>query len=190
MIARTQCGMEHMDSPVNGYWFCFPVLVMGVCLGSQCTCVDPASTSDGGPVSGDAATDAGSDRTEASLGDGGAPCVVKPLLGAMRSIPRGTFLIGAPLTEFGRGPFDQDQVQVTLTHAFEIGATELTQAEWVSMCTDNPSDKNGCLDPGCPVTWVTWFDAVAWLNNRICLAALDRAPSAGRLRRSRRPSPN
>ncbi|CAN5593851.1 SUMF1/EgtB/PvdO family nonheme iron enzyme [soil metagenome] len=91
------------------------------------------------------------------------------MTGDLRPIAAGTFVMGAPDGEFGKPPYDQNQVQVTLTHAFELGATEVTQSEWESLCVADPSgiDKTGvedCIGPTCPVGGVTWFDAIAWLN--------------------------
>lgn len=141
--------------------------VLCVGIGTQCTC---SSTPDLQAI--DAAAESLQDGLVEASWDrslDAAPCVPQAPIVQMKAIGPGTFFVGSPLTEFGRGPYDQDQVQVTLTHPFELGATELTQSEWVSLCVPNPSGKDGpltedCMDPDCPVGGVTWFDAVAWLN--------------------------
>lgn len=142
------------------------IFALLILIASQCGSFPTSGSLDSGlDAQADKISEAGSPDIEAD----GALCVASPKVGSLRPIPAGTFLVGSPLTEWGRGPFDQDQVQVSLTHPIEIGATELTQAEWTSLCVTNPSgkDKAGvedCLDPDCPVGGVTWFDAVGWLN--------------------------
>jgi formylglycine-generating enzyme required for sulfatase activity len=85
-------------------------------------------------------------------------------------IPSGSFTMGSPADESScRAAFSEDQVQVTLTHAFSIQQFELTQKEWTSLGFKNPSGlmKDGtgdCADPECPVGNVTWFEAVAFAN--------------------------
>lgn len=143
-----------------------PALAACLSVASQCN-------GEGSVAALDASRDSISDP-QAERGDVGADgkagsCTPTPVLDPVVVIPGGSFLVGSPETEFGRGPFDQDQVTVTLTHSFELGRTELTQREWTSFCAHNPSGKDeegteDCLQPECPVGGVTWFDAVAWLN--------------------------
>ena len=146
------------------YWLGLTIVLAVAWSASECSDGTSTPSVDGGIL------DARLDRVSDDGGDGPSPdtgtCVPKSILKSLVPIPAGTFLVGSPVSEWGRPPFDQDQVQVTLTHAIELGATELTQAEWVSMCAANPSDKNGqdCSRSDCPVGGVNWFDAVAWLN--------------------------
>lgn len=82
--------------------------------------------------------------------------------------------MGSPPCEFGRGLFDEDQVQVTLTRDFEIQQTEMTQAQWVALGFPNPSNQldgggkedpyGACLEPTCPVGNVTLEEAMAAAN--------------------------
>src|SRR5690606_11388806 len=58
------------------------------------------------------------------------PEVVEDCEGDFCRIPPGCFIMGAPPEEFGRALRDSDQVQVTLTHAFWMGRTEVTRAQW------------------------------------------------------------
>lgn len=91
-------------------------------------------------------------------------------------IPAGTFIMGSPEDERGRAA-DETQHQVTLTRSFYLQRTEVTWAQWNEVrnwaidhgYTDLPTgqkgshgdDRNSDQDP---VTYVSWYDAVKWLN--------------------------
>lgn len=95
-------------------------------------------------------------------------------------VEAGSFVMGSPPTEWGRGLKDEEQVQVTLTYPFEVSRYETTQADWTALCVDNPSyidarDHNGDgagdgTDPRCPVGNVTWYEALEF-SNRLSVAA-------------------
>jgi formylglycine-generating enzyme required for sulfatase activity len=74
----------------------------------------------------------------------------------------GTFMMGSPTDEPLR---EDDEVlhQVTLTRAFWLKATEVTQSEWQATIGANPSFFKGC-GGDCPVESITWFDMVAFAN--------------------------
>jgi formylglycine-generating enzyme required for sulfatase activity len=77
-------------------------------------------------------------------------------------IQPGTFQMGSPLM------FGLDVHTVTLTHAFLIQKTELTQAEWVAVMGSNPSFFNDC-GAACPVENVSYENVQAFvvrLNER------------------------
>ena len=92
-------------------------------------------------------------------------------------IRAGTFQMGSPSTESYR---DSDEIlhTVTLTHDFQMQATEVTQAQWFKVMGNNPSnykkyedcpsdhvDKNGVsLCPNLPVETVSWNDAQAFIG--------------------------
>jgi formylglycine-generating enzyme required for sulfatase activity len=78
-------------------------------------------------------------------------------------IPAGTFMMGAPESESVLG-YDEHQHQVTISKAFYMQTTEVTQGQWKAvMGTEpwkgNPLAKEG---PNYPATFVTWNDAVAY----------------------------
>ena len=82
-------------------------------------------------------------------------------------IPPGTFTMGSPRDEHRR---DSDEVlhKVTLTEAFYMQTTEVTQAQWETVMGDNPSHFDSC-DANCPVETVSWLDVqefIARLNAR------------------------
>ena len=88
-------------------------------------------------------------------------------------IPAGCFVMGSPTCQLNRGANNEAESQVTLTHAFEIGQHEVTQAEWSAAGMTNdarpPMPDAGvtygsCLEPECPATSFTWFDAVEFAN--------------------------
>ena len=64
------------------------------------------------------------------------------------------------------GPFaNYDEIPahaVTLTRAFALAATEVTQSQWQNLMGNNPSAFGGCTE--CPVEEVSWFEALAYCN--------------------------
>lgn len=73
----------------------------------------------------------------------------------------GTFTIGSPIGELGRGR-NESQHDVTLTHDFLIQATEVTQSQFEGAMGYNPSLHSDC--PDCPVEQVRWHEAAAYCN--------------------------
>jgi formylglycine-generating enzyme required for sulfatase activity len=70
-------------------------------------------------------------------------------------IPAGTFTMGSPEGETGRGK-DETPHEVTLTNSFWLGRTEVTQAQWEAVMGSNPSNFKG---DDLPVDYVSWDDA-------------------------------
>ncbi len=77
-------------------------------------------------------------------------------------IEPGTFTMGSPSGELGRYS-DETQHSVTLTRAFLLQQTEVTQAEWRALMGNNPSTFTACGD-SCPVETVNWYEALAYAN--------------------------
>jgi len=71
-------------------------------------------------------------------------------------IPAGSFMMGSPPDEPGRGD-DERQHRVTLTKAFYMGVTEVTQRQWQQIMGKNPSHFQDC-GADCPVESVSWND--------------------------------
>ena len=78
------------------------------------------------------------------------------------TIPAGSFTMGSPADELGRGS-DEAQHTVTLTRSFEMKTTEVTQGEWQSLMGNNPSYFPAC-GANCPVETVNWYEVLAYAN--------------------------
>jgi len=77
-------------------------------------------------------------------------------------IPAGTFTMGSQADEPGRYSDEGPQHQVTLSQAFYMQTTEVTQAQWEAVMGTNPSYFSGC--PSCPVEEVSWNDAQLFIG--------------------------
>lgn len=84
-----------------------------------------------------------------------------------RYIPAGTFVMGSPMSEGGREPDassgKETQHSVTISRAFYMKTSEVTQAEWEALMGNNPSWHTNC--PNCPVDRINWHDTLAYANS-------------------------
>ena len=73
-------------------------------------------------------------------------------------VPAGTFTMGCSAsTQGGCGSNESPTHQVTLTNAFYMGKTEVTQAQWTAKMGSNPSAFSGYSDsPSRPVERLSW----------------------------------
>lgn len=78
----------------------------------------------------------------------------------MVPVPGGTFTMGSPENEEGRGN-DECPHSVTVS-GFSIGKYEVTQADWREVMGNNPSNFKNCDD--CPVENVSWDDIQEFLK--------------------------
>jgi formylglycine-generating enzyme required for sulfatase activity len=78
----------------------------------------------------------------------------------MVRIEGGTFTMGSPSNEAGRGGDEDPQHQVTLS-AFYMGKYEVTQAEYEAVMGTNPSYIRGS---NLPVERVNWYNVVEFCN--------------------------
>ena len=75
----------------------------------------------------------------------------------MLLIPGGTFMMGCSPGDAECGGDESPAHQVTLTNAFYMGKTEVTQAQWQAKMGGNPSYFQGQADsPSRPVEQVSW----------------------------------
>lgn len=131
----------------------------------------------------DAPSAAGLDRATLAIGDasiqllGSSRAVIAPRDGGISPdaeappplagfvfIPAGQFVMGSPEGEAGRFP-DEPEHTVTITRAFWLKETPVTQVEWRDLMGTDTSSFADCGDD-CPVERVTWNDAVAYVNVR------------------------
>ena len=77
-------------------------------------------------------------------------------------IKPGTFMMGSPSSEPGRGS-DERQHRVTLTNGWYMQTTEVTQGQWRAIMGSNPSYFKNCGDD-CPVEQVSWNDVQAFIR--------------------------
>ena len=91
----------------------------------------------------------------------GAPA--RALRPALIELPGGTFLMGSPPTEPNRDANTEPQRQVTVS-PFQICQTEVTQGQWEAVMGSNPSECFYGCGAALPVQNVTWYDAIAYLN--------------------------
>jgi formylglycine-generating enzyme required for sulfatase activity len=84
-----------------------------------------------------------------------------PPAGWVRVEP-GTFVMGSLSKEPGHAENEQAH-NVTITYPFLVSAYEVTQKEWEEITYRRPTAFTGC-GPTCPVTEVSWFDAVEFAN--------------------------
>ncbi len=61
-----------------------------------------------------------------------------------------------------RAAYMENESPVTLTHAFVMAETEITQAPWQALAYPNPSQEP--KDPEKPATFISFFEAAAWCN--------------------------
>ncbi len=80
---------------------------------------------------------------------------------AMAAVCPGTFTMGSPAGEVGRGD-DEQRHQVTVSRAFEISVYEVSQAQFEQLMVYQPSHWPGCLH--CPVESVSWHQAAQYTN--------------------------
>jgi formylglycine-generating enzyme required for sulfatase activity len=81
-------------------------------------------------------------------------------------IPAGTFLMGSPETEEGRAG-DETQHKVTISKAFYMQTTEVTQGQWMAVMGTEPwlkwlGQRHVKEGPNYPAFAVTWTDAIAY----------------------------
>ena len=96
---------------------------------------------------------------------GTSPLVVNG--GTLRfvSIPRGTFMMGCTPGDGECSEDEKARKEVTVP-AFQMSATEVTQAFWEATMGENPSDFNGAQQPVENVSWQDATKFVARLNQR------------------------
>lgn len=100
------------------------------------------------------------------------PGVVEDCSAGLCRIASGCFIMGAPRAQLGAARYNDRQIQVTLTRPFLMGQTEVTNAQWQTTTgwelpqSRGVVGKKRCLDADCPVSDISFFDAVEFVNQR------------------------
>ena len=84
----------------------------------------------------------------------------------MVPIPAGTFIMGSPTSEEGRAD-DETQHEVTISKAFYMGATEVTQGQWEVVMGFSPSRFEGRYLPVETVSWEECQRFISKLNAKV-----------------------
>ncbi len=94
----------------------------------------------------------------------------EPTLCDMAYIPAGTFQMG-DIT--GNGPWDDEHPvhEVTISHAYLIGRTEVTQGQWRTVMGGSPAFHKG--NDNLPVEMVSSYDAMVFCNSLSVLEGLE-----------------
>jgi len=91
------------------------------------------------------------------------PSITNTIGMTLNGIPAGTFMMGSPESEPDRSE-NEHQHAITISKAFYIQTTEVTQGQWTAVMGTEPwkgraSVKEG---PNYAATYVSWDDAVAY----------------------------
>jgi formylglycine-generating enzyme required for sulfatase activity len=96
-------------------------------------------------------------------------------------IEPGTFTMGSPDTESGRGSDEGPQHEVTITQGFWLGKHEVTQGQWASVMGTTPWSGQSYVQEsaGNPAAYVSWDDLQGMLStlNAAADAAVYRLPT-------------
>lgn len=82
------------------------------------------------------------------------------------SIPSGTFTMGSPSSESGRGSTEGPQHEVTISEGFQLGKYEVTQGQWEAVMGTTPWVGQSYVreEPANPAVYVSWNDAQAFVQ--------------------------
>jgi formylglycine-generating enzyme required for sulfatase activity len=106
-------------------------------------------------TSGDKETSTNSDEKTDTVSDPGIEWI---------TIKGGTFVMGSPPDEYDR-KLNERAHTVTLTHDFEIAATEVTVSQWTALGFDEPAGNvNECEEDNCPAYGLHQQLILDWLD--------------------------
>jgi len=91
------------------------------------------------------------------------PIITNTIGMSLKLIPAGTFMMGSPETETDREDIEP-QHKVTITKAFYMQTTEVTQGQWKAVMGTEPWKGKRNVKEGAnyAASWVSWDDAVAY----------------------------
>ena len=103
---------------------------------------------------------------------GGGPSIANTTGMKFVLVPAGSFMMGSPASEPGR--YDNEtQHRVTISRAFYMQTTEVTQGQWRRVMGNNPSYFKDCGDD-CPVEQVSWNDVQEFIRKLNGLEGTDK----------------
>ena len=92
----------------------------------------------------------------------GLPSIINNIGMTFLLLPAGSVVMGSPADEPGRNT-DEMQERMTISRAFYLQTTEVTQRQWKRVMGTNPSRFSDCGED-CPVEQVSWHDAQAFIR--------------------------
>ncbi|GMV41063.1 MAG: hypothetical protein AMXMBFR64_27790 [Myxococcales bacterium] len=98
-----------------------------------------------------------------------ADAEIRGVVQRFRWVPPGTFLMGSPESEEGRGENEGPQHEVTLTRGYWLGDTPVTQALWEAV-RGRQANGSRFQSPSRPVVKVSWYKCYAFLRECARLA--------------------
>ena len=149
------------------------VAVVGCVTGEDVTdCVD-LIVDIGEIVSGQAETDMAELEEEITAAHGSlvvVPTVTVDLSGGAQMefvwIEPGSFMMGSPDSEEGRGDFEGPQHEVTISRGFYLGRYEITQGQWEAVMGTSPWSGKSYVqaNPTHPAVFISWKDMQAFVH--------------------------
>jgi len=144
--------------------FCGPLVAAVLVVGPGCAEEPTHASPQEGTATAPAAT---AEDTAGATTDGSAPAAgerwVETNSGmAFRFIPPGTWTMGSPENEPGRGRTETPH-EVSITRGFWIGETEVTRQQWNEVMETDPTHFVAC-GSACPVESMSWKDALEFCN--------------------------
>ncbi len=140
------------------------LLLTAACLpeldGVDDTTVPEGDTDTDTDTDADSDTDADADADTDADTDPVFTCEAAPL--PMVQIPSGTFLMGSPEAEVGRGN-DEALHYVTLSRDYCIGSIEITRADWDEVVGSSAGYFTECGET-CPIESIDWHQAAYFTN--------------------------
>ena len=81
-------------------------------------------------------------------------------------IEPGTFMMGSPDSEPGRGSREGPQYEVTITQGFWLGRYEITHGQWESVMGTRPWEEDDSIPEGAnyPAVYTSWEDVQALID--------------------------
>ena len=112
---------------------------------------------------GDSSATGGDNLTGTQVDEGRDTTVTLPGGATMELvwIEPGTFIMGSPQTEEGRGTQKGPRHEVTISSGFWLGKYELTQGQWQAVMSSTPwsGEKHVQSNPNHPAACISWDDA-------------------------------